>query len=234
MSEDADDNQKAIRKYYEDCMRNIQMNSQSAMILPNAIDPETKQPLFKLDLLSLDGKKGFDITKIKEYYKNLILTSLFADVLVMGQTATGSFALGSIKNSLSGGYAKSMIQSIVDVLNNELILQTYVMNGWNPARAGRLDVDSVDDTDLETLSKAFQRLGATGFLPKTADVINRGLEALGVDRLDPNISQEELDSMLSEKTTRSGDGMQEGLNSGTGSATGAAGNSSDLNSDNTA
>ena len=67
-------------------MSNLQMNQQSAMILPNAFDPETRQPLFSLELLSVDGKKGFDTTKVKEYYKNLILTSLFADILIMGQS----------------------------------------------------------------------------------------------------------------------------------------------------
>jgi hypothetical protein len=50
-----------------------------------------------LDLLSVDGKKNFDISKIKEYYKNLIFTFLFSDVLTLGQSSTGSFAIGSIK-----------------------------------------------------------------------------------------------------------------------------------------
>ena len=36
--------------------RNLQMNEQSAMILPQMYDPETKQPPFELELLSVDGK----------------------------------------------------------------------------------------------------------------------------------------------------------------------------------
>ena len=234
LSEDASPSQKAIRAYYENAMRNLQINQQSALILPQAFDPETKQPLFTLDLLSLDGKKGMDTDKIKTYYKNLIFTTMFADVLVMGQSSTGSFALGAIKNSLTGAYAEALIASICDVLNHDLIAQTYELNGWDVTRAGSFDWEGLESDDLETYSKAAQRLGATGLIPKTLDVINHNLRAMGIDQLPTDTTQEELDKMLTPQTTRSGDGMQEGLPSGTGSADGSSGNASDLNSDNKA
>lgn len=212
-------------------MRNLQVNQQSAMILPQAFDPETKQPLFKLELLALDGKKAMDTTKVKEYYKNLIFTTLFADVLIMGQGNTGSFALGQIKNSLTGSYAEAMLRQIVDVLNHDLVRQTYDLNGWDVTRAGRFDFEHLEAEDLETLSKAVQRYGATGYLPKTLEVINKITESIGVDPLPEGTDLEEV---LPEKTTKSGEGMKEGMNSGTGSADGSSGNSSDLNADNAA
>lgn len=231
LSEDASPAQKQIRAYYENAMRNLQVNQQSAMILPQAFDPETKQPLFKLELLALDGKKAMDTTKVKEYYKNLIFTTLFADVLIMGQGNTGSFALGQIKNSLTGSYAEAMLRQIVDVLNHDLVRQTYDLNGWDVTRAGRFDFEHLESEDLETLSKAVQRYGATGYLPKTLEVINKITESIGVDPLPEDT---DLDEVLPEKTTKSGEGMKEGMNSGTGSADGSSGNSSDLNADNAA
>lgn len=212
-------------------MRNLQVNQQSAMILPQAFDPETKNPLFKLELLALDGKKAMDTTKVKEYYKNLIFTTLFADVLIMGQGNTGSFALGQIKNSLTGSYAEAMLRQIVDVLNHDLVRQTYDLNGWDITRAGRFDFEHLESEDLETLSKAVQRYGATGYLPKTLEVINKITESIGVDPLPEDT---DLDEVLPEKTTKSGEGMKEGMNSGTGSADGSSGNASDLNADNAA
>ena len=77
LSADAPPEVQLIRQYYENALRNLQMNQQSAMILPQMYDPESKQAMFKLELLSVDGKKGFDISKIKDYYKNLIFISLF-------------------------------------------------------------------------------------------------------------------------------------------------------------
>lgn len=231
LSADATPEQQAIRAYYENAMRNLQMNQQSAMILPQAFDPDTKQPLFDLQLLSLDGKKAIDTAKVKEYYKTMIMTALFADVLIMGQTSTGSFALGQIKNSLTGAAAEVVLKNIATVLNTDLARQTYELNGWDMSRMGKFDFEELEVADLETFSKAVQRFGATGFLPKTHNVVNKVLDSIGVD---PVPETEDLTKILPEQTTRSGDGMKEGLNSGTGSADGSSGNASDLNADNKA
>ena len=200
------------------------------MMLPQMFDPETKQPLFDLQLLSLDGKKGMDTVKVKEYYKNLILTSLFADVLVMGQTATGSFALGQIKNSLSGAAAKVILNSICDVLNNDLVKQTYELNGWNPARAGKFDFDGLEAADLETLSKYWQRVASVGLVEIDREVLNSIREAGGVDPKDPD-SEVDKDN-LTGNASRAGDGM---TSAGEGTSTSPLGrDTSSTNADNKA
>lgn len=230
LAADAPSEVQAIRLYYENVMRNLQMNEQSAVILPQVIDPESKQPMFKLDLLSVDGKKNFDISKIKEYYKTLIFVSLFADILIQGTTSTGSFALGTIKNSLSGAYAERLIANIAEVLQNDLIKMTYQLNGWNESRMGTFDYDGLEPADLETFSKAVQRMGATGYLPKNLDVINAVLTNLGIDPLPEDTN---LDELLPDSTTRSGDGMVKGSGNGTSDSVAGSDNSS-MNMENAA
>ncbi len=205
LSEDATPEQKAIKDYYVNAMRNLQMNQQSALILPNAFDPDSKKPLFSLELLSVDGKKAFDISKIKEYYRNLIYTSLFSDILQMGQSATGSFALGSIKNSLSGAAAEGMIKIICEVVNQELIKQTYELNGWDVSRRGTLDYDNLEDADLETLSKFWQRVASVGLVEKDREVLNAVRLAVGVDALPDDLPPQE--DIMTGNSSRSGDGM---------------------------
>ena len=211
-------------------MRNLQMNEQSAVILPQVIDPESKQPMFKLDLLSVDGKKNFDISKIKEYYKTLIFVSLFADILIQGTTSTGSFALGTIKNSLSGAYAERLISSIAEVLQNDLIKMTYQINGWDESRMGRFDFDGIEPADLETFSKAVQRMGATGYIPKSLEVVNAVLDSLGIDQLPEDTV---IEDVLPDATTRSGDGLSSETGGLNGTANSAATNdTSSMNSEN--
>ena len=222
LAADAPPEVQAIRLYYENVMRNLQMNEQSAVILPQVIDPESKQPMFKLDLLSVDGKKNFDISKIKEYYKNLIFTSLFADVLVMGQSSTGSFALGSIKNSLSGAYAERLIANIVEVLQNDLIRQTYELNNWSTDRLGTFDYDGIEPSDLDTFSSAIMRMGASGYVPKTLEVINAVLSNLGIDPLPEDTV---LEDILPESKSRSGDGAAAGTGNGTSNSVASQDNS---------
>lgn len=230
LAADASPEMKAIRVYYENALRNLQLNEQSAMMLPQMFDPETKQPLFDLELLSLDGKKGMDTVKVKEYYKNMILTSLFADVLVMGQTATGSFALGQIKNSLSGAAAKVILNNICDVLNSDLVKQTYELNGWDASRAGKFDFDGLEAADLETLSKYWQRVASVGLVEIDREVLNSIREAGGVDPKDPD-SEVDKDN-LTGNASRAGDGM---TSAGEGTSTSPLGrDTSSTNSDNKA
>jgi hypothetical protein len=218
LSSEASPDQKAIRAYYENVMRNLQLNQQSALILPQAHDPDTKQPLFELELLSLNGSKAMDTSKIKEYYKNLILTSLFADILVLGQSGNGSNALGQVKNSLSATAAESMLKKIRDVINEDLIKQTYELNGWDTSRMGHMDFDNLEIEDLESFSKAVQRFSSTSVLEIDRAVLNRVRESLGVDSL-PDDEEPNAD-YLPAMTSRSGDGFK---TAGEGTATSPSG-----------
>lgn len=219
LSSEASPDQKAIRAYYENVMRNLQLNQQSALILPQAHDPDSKQPMFELELLSLNGSKAMDTSKIKEYYKNLILTSLFADILVLGQSGGGSNALGQVKNSLSATAAESMLRKIRDVINEDLIKQTYELNGWDTSRMGHMDFDNLETEDLESFSKAVQRFASTSVIEVDRAVLNRVRESIGVDALpqDMEPDKEKLPAM----TSRSGDGFK---TAGEGTATSPSGN----------
>ena len=231
LSADASPEQKAIYAYYQNAMRNLQMNQQSALILPQAFDPETRQPLFELQLLSIDGKKGMDTSKVKEYYKNLILTSLFADILIMGQGSTGSYALGQIKNSLSGSAAEAILQSLVDVLNNDLVRQTYELNGWDSSRTGHFDYENLESEDLETFSKAVMRFASTSSIEADREFLNRVRESMGIDAL-PDDMEPQYDLMPNFKS-RSGDGSAAGGANGTSKGV-PDGDNSDNNLENTA
>lgn len=216
LSPDASESDKAILENLKNILRNLQANSQSGILLPSSVDPDTRQKLFSLELLSTEGgKKNYDTTQIKNYYQTQIFIGCGADILSMGSTGVGSFALGQLKSSLVGSYIEAMLDNIVEAFNRDVIRQLYELNGWNPTRACSLDYENVNALDLETLSKYYQRLGATGFLPKTLDVINLALTSLGLDNLPADTN---LDEILPDKTTKSGQGMEEGLNSGTGDA----------------
>lgn len=231
MAEDADAAQKAIYENFKNIIRNIQNNSQSGIILPSNVDPETKAKLFELDLLSTEGgKKNFDTTKVKEYYQNQIYTGLFADVLILGQGGVGSFALGQIKNSLTGSAVESMLDNIVDSFNRDVIRQLYDLNGWDISRAGSLDYENLHAVDLETLSKFWQRVASVGLVEKDRDVLNAVRSAVGVDTKPDDM--EPQDKYLTDAASRAGDGMK---TAGQGTSNSVSGSDSSSNNlDNTA
>lgn len=201
LSPDGDQEQ---RLYFENAIRNLQVGEQMGIILPSLYDEQGK-PLYKIELLSSDGKKNFDLNKIKEYYRSLIFISLFADILLQGNTNTGSFALGSIKNSLSGAYAERLISNIAEVIQNDLIRQTYEINSWSTERMGKLDFDGLDNTDVESLSKYLQRVASVGLLEKDRAVLNAVRQGIGIDPLPEDLPPQQ--DLLTPQTSRAGDGM---------------------------
>jgi hypothetical protein len=177
------------------------------MVLPTIIDEASKVQTVKVELLSTVGKKNYDTEKTKEYYRMLVFVGLSADILLQGNTSVGSFALGSLKNSMTGNAVENYLKHIVEVLNNDLIRQIYEMNGWDASRRCTLDYEGFEPADLETFSKALQRISSVGLLPKTLDVINTVMRTLGIDELPASTTQDELDTILSEVTSRAGDGL---------------------------
>jgi len=232
MSVDATPDQKAIYDTYKNALRNLSTGQQSGMILPTAWDDSSKQPLFSLELLNSAGSKSYDVNKLKDYYKNAIYTAMSADILIMGQSSTGSFALGAIKNSLVGSYMENMVKGILQVINSELIKQTYRLNGWDETRMCTIYAQNLESEDTEALSKLVQRVSSVGALEIDRPVLNRVRRAMGVDEL-PDTLDPQLDIMPG-FTSKSGAGMANGT-VGEGTATSLSGNdTSSTNSDNAA
>jgi len=229
LSADAAPEVQAQRLYFENAMRNLQVGEQTALILPSVRD-EQGNSMYRISLLSTDGKKNFDLNKIKDYYKNLIFTSLFSDVLTLGQSATGSFALGAIKNSLSGAYAERLISTIAETIQNDLIRQTYTLNSWSTERMGKLDFDGLDNTDVESLSKYLQRVASVGLLEKDRAVLNAVRQGIGIDPLPEDLEPQQ--DLITPETSRSGDALGSPFE-GTRTSEGGQ-NDNDNNLDNTA
>ena len=217
LSADGSPENQDQRLYFENAIRNLQVGEQMGIILPALYDEQGKS-LYDIELLSTDGKKNFDLNKIKEYYRSLIFISLFADILLQGVTNTGSFALGSIKNSLSGAYAERLISNIAEVIQNDLIRQTYEINSWPTERMGKLDFDNLDNTDIESLSKYLQRVASVGLLEKDRAVLNAVRQGIGIDPLPEDLPPQQ--DLLTPETSRSGDGM---ATPGEGTATNVSG-----------
>lgn len=64
MSPDATTEQKAIFEYYKNLVRNLERNEQSGIVIPQAFDPDSRQPLFSFELLSVSSGRQYDTSEI--------------------------------------------------------------------------------------------------------------------------------------------------------------------------
>ena len=219
LSADASPEQKQLYEGFKNIIRNIQVNNQSGLILPSDQSQETKSYLFDFNLLENTGNgKNFATDKIKQYFQNQIYTALGADVLLLGSSSSsgGSYALATVKNSLTGTGAEAMLDNLVETFNRDLIRHLYELNGMDVTRMCRLDYENLHAPDLDMVSRFVQRTAAVNMLVKTPDVVNYVLNSMGLDSLPEGTDIDEL--LDNEVKTRAGDGMKEGMGSGTGQA----------------
>lgn len=134
------------------------MNEQSGVILPQMFDPESRQPFFDFKLLSVSGGGQYDTNAIVQRWDSKILQTLFADVLQLGNSSKGSFSLADSKNSILAMAIEARLQEIQDVLNHDLIPQLWMLNGWDTDELPRFEFGQLETIDLETYSKAIQRI----------------------------------------------------------------------------
>ena len=151
------------------------------------------------------------ITAIIERLKQEMLLCLFA-----GELSTG---IDSTKTSMLNMLVENRIKEIFTVINNDLIPQLFELNGWDATKTPRLRYGKLREIPFEAFAKAMQQTKATKLIPVTGANINHISEELGLpDRVDPNISREDLNDILGveeDDESRSGDGLAAGSMNGT-------------------
>lgn len=216
MSEDATEAESAVYEYYKRVIRNIQMNEQSGLILPQAFDPDSRQPLFKFELTSSQGSKMYDTDAIIRRWDNKILQALFADMLKMGQDQVGSYSLAGAKTNIMAMAIESRLREIKDVLDNKLIPTLFALNGDYSPDLPKLQYGELDEIDLEEFSKGIQRIGSVGGLERDREVYNKIRKALKI-KPRPDDEPVDVDNIMGGQSQAGKAGI------GNGASTSAAG-----------
>ena len=218
MSPDASVEQKAIYEYYKNMVRNLERNEQSGIVLPNAYDPESRQPLFSFELLSVSSGRQYDTGAIITRYDYKILTALFADFLKLGQEQVGSFALAGSKTSIMAMAIEARLDEIADTLNNDLVRQTFALNGWDDEELPKFTYTDLDEEDLDEFGKLVQRVFSVNGVEFDREIANiireRGFKATPYPKDQP-IDED----LLPNNRSRASDGMAKGSGNGTSDST---------------
>lgn len=207
MSKDANSDEKSVYEYFKNVGRNIQVNEQGSVLLPSAYDPDTSQPIYDIKLLSNSGSKSYDTNAIIQRYSNEILQTLFADILKLGSTNSGSYSLADSKTSLVEMAVKTRLQERRDVLNQDLMRQIFIANDWPLDELPTFEFGDISGTDIATFAKALQQLKATGLIVPSAKNLNYIAEVLNLpDRLNEKLSIDEVAEMTGNSESKSGSG----------------------------
>ena len=226
LSPHATDAQVAFRQQSERILRNIQVNEQTSLLIPSDRDDKGNL-LFEFQLVGLQGGRQSNTDETIKRLENRMLMSFMADVLKAGQDTVGSVIGTESKTALLAVCIESRLMELVDTLNEDLIPQTFKLNGWKEVDYPKIVYGDLEQQSLDEIGKLLQRAGSVGVLEADKELSDYVRGRLGVSPADPN---NKLDSeLVNGGESRAGDGMKEGMPNGTGSSNS---NNSSTNSDN--
>lgn len=222
----------AVKAAFQTIIDNYNAGTQRGLLVPRIVDIESKLNLFSYDLMESKGSAKYDTESVIRRLQQDILSALNCDILKMGAEGTGSFSLAESKSSVLALAIDYRLREIQEVLNHDLMKTIFTMNGWSCERLPKFVYADIEEVDLESFSKAIQRIFSTSAIECDRQVMNRVREAIGVPPKpdDEEVDVENLPINLSGVSSKSGAGMAIGT-SGNGTAK-SGGNGQDASSNN--
>jgi hypothetical protein len=166
MSADASTDQANLRNQFERILRDLKNNEQGYALLPSdlyvdADGKPTAQRLMDIELITANGSRSIDIDPVIKRYQHDIARSLMAEFLMLG-SGSGSYALSKTKTDLFLRSLESYINTIVDVLNKQLVERLWQLNGLDWATMPKLVAGDVAPHDLREIAAFLRNLNGAG------------------------------------------------------------------------
>lgn len=112
---------------------------------------------FDITTIGNSDSGDMDINAITKRLENSILTTLYSDILMLGQSGGGSFALSDSKTALLGLVIDSILNTISSSFEHALKV-AYEVNGLTYTGNAKLVFESVEQLDFEAFTRGLQRL----------------------------------------------------------------------------
>jgi hypothetical protein len=166
LSADATADQAALRTQFERILRDLKNNEQGYALLPSdlyvdADGKPTNQRLMDVELITANGSRSIDIDPVVKRYQHDIARSLMAEFLMLG-SGSGSYALSKTKTDLFLRSLESYINTIVDVLNKQLVERLWQLNGLDWATMPKLKAGDVAPHDLREIASFLRNINGAG------------------------------------------------------------------------
>lgn len=163
LSSDASNDQVALRQSFQDILRDLKNNEQGYALLPSDLYVDTDgkpttQRLMDIELITSNGSRSIDIDPIIKRYQHDIARSVMAEFMMLGGGSTGSYALSKSKTDLFLRSMESYINTIVDVLNRQLIERLWMLNGLPWETMPKLVAGDVAPHDLKEIAAYLRNL----------------------------------------------------------------------------
>jgi hypothetical protein len=192
LSADATEAQQAVLNQMKEILRDLKFNEQGFLITPSDTYPgkdgePTNQKLVSVKLISSEGTRNIDIDPVVKRYQHDIARSVLAEFIMLGGGSNGSYALSKSKSDLFLRALESYINTIVDVLNKQLIEPLWRLNGLDFKYMPKIKAGDVAPHDLKELGGYLRNLnGANITIADDIDIVNALMDQAELPHPDPD------------------------------------------------
>ena len=190
LASDASAGQIALKNKFESILRDLKNNEQGFALLPSDLYVDvdgkpTEQRLMDIELITSNGTRNIDINPIINRYQHDIARSVMAEFLMLGSSATGSYALSKSKTDLYLRALESYINSIFDVINKQLLEPLWRLNGLDFSLMPTIVPGDVAPHELKEIGAYLRNLnGADINLADQPDIVDALLTIAELPNLD--------------------------------------------------
>lgn len=207
MDANADPADQAAYQAYQQLVNNVAAGQQRGIVMPLMYD-ENGNKMFDFTLLEAKGQSKFDIPAAIKQLQNDILVALSCDVITFGPDMQGSFSIKDTKTNMLAMAVEHRLNEIRDVLNQDLLVQLYALNGWSQDRMPSFEYGDIADVDSEAFSKMIQRVASVGLVETDRAVLNKIRDVIGVPMLSADAPVDK--EILTGADSKAGAGMEPG------------------------
>lgn len=203
----------AVLAAFQAIITNYNSGTQRGLLVPNMIDPESKLPLFTYEIMGEKGQASIDVGAIVARLQGDILSAMSCDVLKMGADAAGSFSLADGATNILSLAVSHRLNEIADVLNTDLVVQLYELNGWEKVNLPKFKYKDISPVSKEEASKFIQRVMSVGGIEMDRGIFNK-IRVMGGFEPKPEdapIDFNNLSTTLAGKSSSAGQGMEVGV-----------------------
>ena len=156
LSADATTAQRSFVSELQGILRDVKFNEQGYIIVPSDTYPgkegePTNIRMVDVELMSSQGNRNIDIDPIVRRYQHDIARSVLSEFLMLGSQG-GSYALSKSKTDLFLRALEAYIQTIVDVLNKQLVERLWDLNGLDYGLMPTIVAGDVAPHDLREIA----------------------------------------------------------------------------------
>ena len=168
-------------------------------------DPESKQPIFKFELLESKGGKAYDVPAICRKLQEDILNAMLCSQLYLTGNAADNYSIAEGRTNIMSLHLSYRLKEIAAVINNDLIPSLFAMNGWEQLEMPTIKFSDFDEQNIDDFGKFLQRVASQGLVEKSREMLNLINRRIGIPErpLDEPINE----TMMTGYKSNSGEGM---------------------------